>query len=146
MKNLFFFICLFLLNSCSSSLYKFGEKRYFNQRVIRHFYSDFYTKSSTYYFSIRDDGETCFKDNPKNKETITVDSKYIEFALDHFYKRVAKVNVVVTRVDSQVVETTVTTTENVNFDLEMAYCYVDIPVNFPWYASEIKYVSFRLAD
>ena len=145
MKSLYLFIYLILISSCSTKVHRFGEKKYFNQRYIRNIEGDFFTKKSTYYESVKD-SESCFESNPKNKETITIDANYVEFALNHFYKRLVKLDVILRKVDSQVVQTEVIATDNVSFNLEVAHCYIEEQTFVSWDNPWHRYVSFRLAD
>lgn len=137
----------FVFCSCSS-FHRFGTQKYFKVKTIRDIDSPFIKNKSNsiLYFETRDD-ESCFESNPGNKDTITVAEDNTEFALDHFYKRVSKVNVTVTRRSGRDTETKVDVIETVPFDLEMATCLSYTNPTMPWYGDDpIRFVSFRLAN
>lgn len=145
-----FFILIslaFIFCSCSS-ISKFGERKYFKVKTIRNMNNDSkkYESYQFLYFESRDD-ETCFKDNPKNKETITVAEEHLKFALDYFYKRVATVNVTINKRSNHRDETKFEVIEVVPFKLEIAECLTYYSRSRPWYDDDpVSFVSFRLAD
>jgi len=80
-----------------------------------------------------------------NKEIITVNSNYLEFAIDHFYKRVSKINV--RHVSSlSKVSVKVIATEEVDFELEMASCFHSYGSRVTLPVDPVTYTSFRLKN
>ncbi len=145
MNKLITIILCIACGACSS-LTKFGEKRYFKQKVINNLNGQHVTQNIMYY-STRDDDDSrhCFESNPDNKEIITVNSNYLEFAIDHFYKRVSKINV--RHVSSlSKVSVKVIATEEVDFELEMASCFHSYGSRVTLPVDPVTYTSFRLKN
>lgn len=139
--KLILLIPLAFLFSCSS-LKKFGEKKYFD---VKRF--DANSEETIYrvaFWSAKENDQHCFKDNPKNKEIITVNADYIEHAITHFYLRVVTADVKIATTDyKKRVEFTVK--DDLNFKLEKAYCVFDSYGGL-FKTNLVTYVSFRLAD
>lgn len=143
MKNIILLIVSAFLIGCSSNQPKrFGEKKYFYQKGFDLNSSETYHKVT--YWTTTDNDKHCFKDNPDNKEIVTVNADYIEFAIDHFYKRVAEVDVQIKRMhDGNYIRTIVK--HDMNFKLELSSCYFE---NYGglFTHNPIVYTSFRLKN
>lgn len=141
MKILSSFI-LFLLIGCASDLKKFGQEKYYYQKAFDLNSSETYHRVT--YWTTKDNDKHCFKDNPNNKEIITVNADYIEYAIDHFYKRVVEVDVHIKRMhEGNYIRTVVK--NDANFKLEIANCYFQNRGGL-FTSHNITYTSFRLAD
>lgn len=141
MSKLITLIMCLACGACST-LNKFGEKKYFKQKIFN--LNSQYSKTEIMYYSTTENDQHCFKDNPQNKEVITVKSEHLDFAVDHFYKRVSKINIVHSS-SLNVRSIRVIATENVNFELEMASCiFKHAGGLFTDY--DANYTSFRLKD
>lgn len=141
MSKLITLIMCLTLGACSS-LARFGEKKYFKQKVFD--LNSRYSQTEITYYSTTENDQHCFKDNPQNKEIITVKSEHLDFVIDHFYKRVSKISIVQTS-SLNVRAIRVIATEGVNFELEIASCVVKYGAGLITDYSTI-YTSFRLKD
>jgi hypothetical protein len=95
-------------------------------------------KSAKLYHHNQGNEINCFETNDE-REVYTVDSAYKEGAIEHFFKRVVSV-------DAKVINNEVqyTMTNNANFKLELATCYLEYR-RFLFFKQTMSYTSFRLA-
>jgi hypothetical protein len=142
MQSLIVLIC-FLFMSCSSLDGLEKGKRYF--QVNAYDINGDYYKHRVYFYTMKDSEFHCFEDNSKNKEVITLNANYLHYAVDHFFKRKAgidvklkqypngyKLDVAAIRIDSHI-------------PLEVASCIRQVKVGL-WKVIETELVSLRVAD
>ena len=140
-KLLLILLSIFCI-SCSS-LDKFGHKKYFKQKAfdITSQHHDFIVD----YYVTTDNENHCFNSNPMNKEIMTVNAQHLNYAVAHFYTRVTKVDVKITRYNDERAKINFIVTDDAHFKLETAYCSFK---KFGGLLSnhDVEYVSFRLAN
>jgi hypothetical protein len=144
--NYFIILSMALLFcSCSTGIKKFGKEQYFKQKVINNIDASYHYEELRFFKTVKNDNESCFEDNSANNETLTLRADHLHYAIDHFYKRISKVNVKIVH-DDGLRKTQIVATEQINFDLEIAYCKFDFIAKIPWNNSQAMYVSIRKAD
>lgn len=134
------FLLLFL-TSCSS-VSKFGPYKVF---TVKNYNADSqYNRWKIKYHVTTENDQHCFESNPNNSEIVTVEEKYIQYAIDHFYKRVVHVDINVRRYATYDPHVEVTTKESVAFELEAASCAFNSFGGI--FSPEVKtrHISFRL--
>lgn len=138
--KLIFPLC-FIVMSCTT-FHKLNKKEY-------HFHKEFdlnsYAARATMdWWTTTENDQHCFKDNPNNKEILTVNADHIEFAVTHFYTRVIPVDIQIKQAGGESYTRTVVK-HDANFNLEIANCYFK---NYGglFTTNNIQYTSFRLAD
>ncbi|MCM2350177.1 MAG: hypothetical protein NDI69_09150 [Bacteriovoracaceae bacterium] len=97
------------------------------------------------YWLTTDNENHCFDSNPLNKEIMTVNADYINYAISHFYTRTVQVDIVVSRLNRERTRVETVVTDDAHFKLEIARC------SFEKFAgllktNDVEYISFRLAD
>jgi hypothetical protein len=134
------FLLLFLV-SCSS-VDKFGPYKIL--KVKSYNLNLEYIQWNIKYWKTTENDQHCFQSNPDNKEIVTVPENHVEYAIDHFYKRVVHVDVNVKRNGIHYPRIEVTTTESTGFDLEIESCSFDSYGGMFGSANKTRYISFRL--
>ena len=142
MKALILSLFTVFLISCSS-VDKFGKYKHFKVKSYK--MNSELNYREIHYWVTRDNDQHCFDSNPLNKEIVTVDENHLNFALDHFYKRVAAVDIKVTERDGGKYMK-LTYNEDTNYKLEMASCAFDRTNGLLRNDLSVRYVSFRLAS
>lgn len=137
MKSLILILISFILVSCGSHK-KFKGERYFK---VKEYINESNQKwKNIFYNYTTENDQHCFIDTD-DREIVTVEDMNTAFAIDHFYKRVVKVDIQVQhRLNGKA--TIVMTNESAQFDLEIASClmgYKDLFVD-----QRLLYTSFRL--
>jgi hypothetical protein len=143
MNSFILLLLSFLFISCSSRVTKFGSEKVFKQKSFN--LNAQYHQDNIEYYVTRENEEHCFDSNPENKEIITVKSVNIEYAINHFYKRMVNVDINVYRSNLDGPQIRVNTKESVNFNLEMASCSFE-SIGGLFSNSYPRYTSFRLAN
>lgn len=140
--QLLILLLLLMLSGCASELKKFGPERHFYQKGFDMAGQETFFKVN--YWMTKENDKHCFESNPQNKEIITVDAEYIEYAIVRFTKRVAVVDVKnVVKDNKRYLETWVK--DDVNFKLETATCFFENPGGL-FNNHKVRYISFRLLD
>ena len=142
MKALILILMSLFFVSCAS-VKKFGVERHFAQRTID-INSEAHEELIQYWTTTEND-QHCFESNPKNKEIITVSENYQNYAIEHFYVRLVKVDVVIQRPGDSRPRILAIVTDDAHFKLEKAYCSITMTGNM-FRDFHANYVSFRLAD
>jgi len=131
-----FLLAISIFHLSCSSIHRTAIKKIFKVKQISMDNTKSFIKIP--YYTSKGDGFSCFE-NDNGQETITVDSNYTKYAIDHFYKRNLLVSIKVTRTPSYTDPTMAYLKENVDFELEQTGCIIK---DFNG-LREHYYVSFR---
>lgn len=132
---------LLLLVSCST-VSKFGPYKLLE---VRNYHADSdYNYYTIKYHQTTENDQHCFDSNLDNREIITVNALYAQYAIDHFYKRVVHVDINVRRYATYDPHVEVKTKESVGFELEVESCIFSSFGGIFGPETMTRYVSFKL--
>jgi hypothetical protein len=145
MKSFWLILVSILITSCATDrLHKFGKKKLYSTKIYRMNGNQAIQESWVAF--TKDYNQTCFDDNPENKEIMTVPHTELDFAILHYHKRLSRLDIVNTSYNNGAAHhMQVKHTDDLNFDVEVAHCYFE-NVGGLFEIHNVIYSSFRLAS